>query len=743
MERVLYRVSIKSIIVLICLLCVSQSALATTVVRPPDDDMLIGARAIVRGKVLSVGSAFDEHHNIYTYITIKVREVLKGQISERRIVIKEAGGQVGEQGSIVFGTPRFTRGEKVLLYLDTWKDGSLRVHQMFLGKFSIVQDERTGEEVAVRGEPDDRVDVLHTTSSGPITDRMELSAYLDMVHNGLAANSERSRQFEETYYGDAPLLAQPPEYRGLSDRGGIQPNFITINSQNPRWFEPDTGQPVMFKVNPDGGPGSNIVGDVTAAMNAWSSVPGCPLRVVIEETGGFCAPTFGLNTIIFNACDGRWAPAPGCAGILALGGLGWTGTTKVINGTTFHQATAGFVSVNPNALCNFGDPCNVREMLTHELGHAMGLGHSQDASATMFGIAHFDGRCASLRPDDVNGINFLYPTVGGGPGPLTVATTSLPNGTPSTPYNQPLIASGGTQPYSWSLVQGQGTLPPGLTLSAIGFITGTPTTNGSFSFTVRVTDNVGATAQKALGITVAAGVVPLNAQFVGQTVPTVVQPQQVINVNMKFLNTGSQTWSGGSFFFASQNPPLNANWGGNGVSLGAFVTAPGQTLDVNFTASAPAVPGTYNFQWQMYENGGIGFFGEMSANVSVQVGGSPITITTGSPLPGGMVGTSYSQSLAASGGTAPYTWSVVGGSLPAGVTLSSGGLLSGNPQTAGTFNFTVQASDSASGSAQKALAVTIAPAPIPVTITTGSPLPGAMVGTSYSQSLAASGGTAP
>jgi len=642
MERVLYRLSIKSFIILVCFLCVTQSALATTVVRPSDVDMIVGARAIVRGKVLSVGSAFDEHGNIYTYTTVRVKEVLKGQISERRIVIKESGGQVGEQGSVVFGTPQFTRGEKVLLYLDTWKDGSLRVHQMFLGKFSIVQDERTGEETAIRSEPDGHVAVLHSNSSDPITDRMELSAYLKMLRGGLIANAERSQQFEETYYGKTPLLPQPPEYRGLSDRGDIHPDFVLINSQHPRWFEPDTGEPVTFMVNPDGAPNGNIMADVTAAMNAWSTVPGCALQVANGGAQSVCAPTFGLNTIIFNACDGRWAPAPGCAGILALGGLGWTGTTKVVNGTTFHQAVAGFVSVNPNALCNFNDPCNVREMLTHEIGHALGLGHSLDAAATMFGIAHFDGRCASLRPDDVNGITFIYPATGGGPGPLTVATSVLAGGTPNTAYNQTLIATGGTQPYSWSLVPGQGTLPPGLSLSASGAITGTPTTNGTSNFTVKVTDNAGATAQKALAITIADAAVPLNSQFISQTVPTSIQPSGVFNVNMKFLNTGTRTWSGGSYFFASQNPPLNTTWGGNGVNLGAFSVGPGQTMDVNFTAQAPPTPGNYNFQWQMYENGGAGFFGQVSTNVVIQVG-APAAPTDGAAFVSQTVPTSMNS----------------------------------------------------------------------------------------------------
>lgn len=73
--------------------------------------------------------------------------------------------------------------------------------------------------------------------------------------------------------------------------------------------------------------------------------------------------------------------------------------------------------------------------------------------------------------------------------------------------------------------------------------------------------------------------------------------------------------------------------------------------------------------------------------------GSAIRIDTGSPLPAGVKGNSYSVDLAAGGGTAPYTWFVYAGSLPPGLNLSTNGLLSGVPTAAGAFNFSVEAAD--------------------------------------------------
>jgi len=84
-----------------------------------------------------------------------------------------------------------------------------------------------------------------------------------------------------------------------------------------------------------------------------------------------------------------------------------------------------------------------------------------------------------------------------------------------------------------------------------------------------------------------------------------------------------------------------------------------------------------------------------------------LQIATGS-LPSASVGTSYSATLLATGGVAPYTWTLVSGSLPPGLTLNSTtGELSGTPAQSGNFSFSLQVRDSAGASQQKSLTLSV------------------------------------
>jgi hypothetical protein len=96
----------------------------------------------------------------------------------------------------------------------------------------------------------------------------------------------------------------------------------------------------------------------------------------------------------------------------------------------------------------------------------------------------------------------------------------------------------------------------------------------------------------------------------------------------------------------------------------------------------------------------------------------PVILTTTASLPGGTVGAAYSQTVTASGGSGTYTYAVTAGSTPTGLSISTGGVLSGTPTVAGSFGFTVTATDAFGSSGSQAYTlVIVAPAVTSVTWT--------------------------
>ncbi|PYV11686.1 MAG: hypothetical protein DMG23_03555 [Acidobacteria bacterium] len=173
------------------------------------------------------------------------------------------------------------------------------------------------------------------------------------------------------------------------------------------------------------------------------------------------------------------------------------------------------------------------------------------------------------------------------PLPLSVSTTSLPNGTQSAAYNQSLAAVGGTTPYSWALFSG--TLPSGLTLSTSGQIFGTPTTVTASNFTVQVTDS-GAPAQtatQALSITVDPIVSSLT-----------LSPTSVVGGVQS--STGTVTLNGPAPAGGAQVLLSSSNTGA--ATVPSNVTVPAGATSATFTVSTSpvssstsvAISGSYN-----------------------------------------------------------------------------------------------------------------------------------------------------
>ena len=121
---------------------------------------------------------------------------------------------------------------------------------------------------------------------------------------------------------------------------------------------------------------------------------------------------------------------------------------------------------------------------------------------------------------------------------------------------------------------------------------------------------------------------------------------------------------------------------------------------------------------------------------------TPLSITTTSPLPAGTQLSSYSTTIAATGGTSPYTFFINTGTLPTGLTLDSSGLLSGTPQSAGTSTFSVKVKDSGGSQATKSFSLTINPqAPLTPVHISNDTLPNGSTSSYYDEDVFATGGT--
>jgi hypothetical protein len=308
------------------------------------------------------------------------------------------------------------------------------------------------------------------------------------------------------------------------------------------------------------------------------------------------------------------------------------------------------------------------------------------------------------------------------PAPVTITTTSLPNGVVNTVYNTTLQSTGGAPPITWSwTAQAGSTLPPGLVLAATGAITGTPTLAGTFNVTVTATDSStpALTATKNFSITI----IPQLAITTSSPLPNGITSTPYTGVTLASTGgSGAIVWtlSGGT----TLPPNLSLN-----PSTGAIT-------------GTPTTAGTFNFTVQAADSGTPQQKVTKTFTITIL---QQLVITTPPTLPTGSVTTPYSVTMASSGGTGAVTWAVANGStLPGGLTLTSAGVLAGTPTTANTYNFSITATDSGVPPQTATVAFTLTITPKLAITTTQSQIPSGTVNTAYSTTIQSNnGGIAP
>ncbi|MBS1790829.1 MAG: putative Ig domain-containing protein [Acidobacteria bacterium] len=291
---------------------------------------------------------------------------------------------------------------------------------------------------------------------------------------------------------------------------------------------------------------------------------------------------------------------------------------------------------------------------------------------------------------------------------LSISPGTLSSIPIATQYNQQLTLNGAGGAIDWTI--SAGALPSGVTLNqTTGLLSGIPNTAGSFNFTVKATvQSSGCMVQQAYTLTVACPTINISPTTLNQA-----------NLGVPYNLQLTQTGGVGSIIWSVQTGtlPSNINLSANGLLAGT-----------------PVMSGNYPVTIRATDSNGC--FGER--NYTLVVGSCPtITVSPGT-LPSGLINTNYSQQLSASGGAGNYSFTF-SGNLPTGVTLSSGGLLSGTPGSVGAFNFIVTATDQSGCMAAKAYTLTICSL---ITVNPAT-LPSGVVGTNYSQNLTAVGGNAP
>ncbi len=293
-----------------------------------------------------------------------------------------------------------------------------------------------------------------------------------------------------------------------------------------------------------------------------------------------------------------------------------------------------------------------------KLGHASGTITGTPTSA---GIAHFSVQVSDAASPGQSATESLSVAV---VNPLSLSTLTLPTAVLNSAYSQSLSAFGGTQPYTWSV--SAGSLPAGLTLSpANGTLSGTPTSDGTSTFTVQVvdSDNPGLSAARAYTVSVVNG----------------------FNITTSSLAQSKvgQSYSAQLSAIGGVAPYV---WTLDGTLPPGMSMSPGGTI-----SGTPTSTGIFPFTVQAVDSSSPPL--SVTAALSITVV-SPLRFTE-TALPEAVTGVAYSHDVAAVGGTGPYTFSITSGTLPKGLTLAPDtGAITGMPVNTGTSAFTITVTDS-------------------------------------------------
>jgi len=480
----LTRSSFRAILAVVILIGAALPAGAATY-RIPSDDALIGKSAvIVRGTVSDVRSLRDMNGAIVTEITVSVDKVLKGARVSSTIHVRQPGGTIGDESFVVPGIGSFDRHEEVLLMLDARPGGTYRLTDFALGKFHVGRASDGSRFLRRDGLDDARV-VGSAVAGAAAT-------------AGAAGWTEPDRDadaFERFVEESVAGRTAAADYMlpSLATDAGASIDFAYLGSPASRRNEFDSGGVITYKDNASGDSGSKCPTgchtEVAAGVVDWNAVPGAKISLAYGGTdstvGSKCFQNL-VNQIQFNDPCTEISDLTNCAGTLAIGGFGATGSGGISvpcstdpNGPQnipYNRITVGAIVVN-NGVGSCENSCDYLDMIAHETGHTIGAGHSAVGSALMAPFLA-SGRCGATQPDDEDFAVCVYPQAG-----LTCSAGASP-----TSGRHPLNVGfnphrlGGVAPFTFAWDFGDGGI------DTAEFATHTYTAPGIFTASVTVMD---------------------------------------------------------------------------------------------------------------------------------------------------------------------------------------------------------------------------------------------------------------
>ena len=437
------------------LLLVASSLSATTIVMPADEQLIAKSPVIVRGTVLS-SNAVEEGGAIYTDTVLEVDGVIKGD-APATVSIREIGGIAGDRITRVFGTPEYVAGDHVLVFLR--KNGAhYRTVDLFAGQFAEVR----------------------TRDGGRLWQRDTEVPHVEIVDGDLQPvqlpDLDRDADRFETYVSERAAGREGTRNYFVPKTGTklrAESNFTMIDEPNIyRWASFDSGTTARwYSYGAQTGYTGSGVNELRTAMGSWTNFGGA--RILYSYDGSFTSSPGGLsrangrNEVLFDdpldEIDGTFNSATG--GVVGTGGFNgvsgsqnWTGpfhadgthTTRTYRAWTIIEGNLTIQDgVTPSAKIS---ATRLAEIVSHEFGHTLGLGHSADNTALMY--ASVTGLGPSLRADDQTAARWLYPvTSSGGGNNGGGGTTPTPNPTPTipgAPSSLTAFATGSTIDLQWS-----------------------------------------------------------------------------------------------------------------------------------------------------------------------------------------------------------------------------------------------------------------------------------------------------